>query len=135
MHVLSTALGIQTAVRWAQVYYAPLMVYGASRKYWDALHAASLEGKSMYHEAMIPTTAIIYGLKGAAVMLPKRGDTYHCCTHDAAWLYGFYHNASAWCVLPGLPPPEHWSACWAVLQPGCAGSTTEPAPGALQLDR
>ena len=82
----------------AQVYYAPLMVYGASRKYWDTLHTVSLEGIGMYHEAMIPSTAIIANLKGAAIRLPKRGDTYHCCTHDASWLYGLYHNASAWCV-------------------------------------
>ena len=63
-------------------------MYGASRQLMDAVHSMSLQGKSLYLEAMLPTAAMLHGLK--TISLPGATpyhEAYHCCFDDAERLY------------------------------------------------
>ena len=63
-------------------------MYGASRKTFNVLHDMSLKGQSLYVEALLPTAAMIHGLRFVA----RNGaspyhEAYHCCSGDAERLY------------------------------------------------
>lgn len=55
---------------------------------FNVLHDMSLKGQSLYVEALLPTAAMIHGLKAVAIHgATPSYEAYHCCTHDAEQLY------------------------------------------------
>ena len=65
-----------------------LQVYGASRRIFDALHGMSLAGQSLYVEALLPTAAMLHGLKAVRIeAAPPFFDAYDCGDGRAEALY------------------------------------------------
>ena len=67
-----------------------LMVWGASRTLFDAMHARSLAGAFAYYETFMPTVALAEGLR--LVSLPIDKETFGCCSESARHLYNAWYR-------------------------------------------
>ena len=65
-----------------------MQVYGASRRLVNSVHEMSLRGQSLYVEALLPTAAMLHGLKVVWLKgATPSHEAYHCCTGEAERLY------------------------------------------------
>ena len=68
-----------------------LMIWGASRALFNAMHQRSLEGAFAYYETFMPTVALAANL--TLVSLPLPNATFQCCSPAAGHLYsGWYRS-------------------------------------------
>lgn len=65
----------------------PLMIYGASRALFQAMHDYSLDGKGSYQATFVPTVAYLEGLKMVSVELPRHKGSHFPIGTDARLLY------------------------------------------------
>lgn len=70
----------------------PLMVYGASRPLFQAMHKYSLEGIGSYQATFPPTVAFSEGLKMVSIELPHRRESHHSGAKDAKLLYRRFYE-------------------------------------------
>ena len=75
-------------------YESLLMMWGGSRRLFQAMHTWSRQGKAVYYESFMPTVAASEGLKMVAVQHPvwlsdqnEGHSTWHCCTLGARDVY------------------------------------------------
>ena len=60
----------------------------ASRRLVVSVHDMSLHGQSLYVEALLPTAAMLHGLKVACLQgATPSHEAFHCCTGEAERLY------------------------------------------------
>ena len=75
-------------------YESLFMMWGGSRRLFQAMHAWSRQGKAIYYESFMPTVAASESLKMVAVQHPiwlsgqtDGHSTWHCCTSGARDVY------------------------------------------------
>ena len=88
-----------------------LMVWGASRALFSAMHRRSMEGAFAYYETFMPTVALRENM--TLVSLPLHNETFQCCSEAARHLYNDWFRSRT-CQRLGLVHPiklgdEWWS--------------------------
>ncbi len=92
----------------ADSYDALMMLWGGSRKLFDAMHQWSQQGKAAFYESFMPTVAVSHSLKMQSVDHPiwthNGQDSWHCCLDAARAVYASW-KISGKCLHASLLHP------------------------------
>ncbi len=86
-----------------------LMMWGASRALFSAMHRRSMEGAFAYYETFMPTVALAENL--TLVSLPLPNATFQCCSQAGEYLYADWYR-SRLCQRLGLVHPVKLLGEW-----------------------
>ena len=97
-------------------YDSLMMLWGGSRKLFDAMHKWSRQGKAAFYEAFMPTIAVSHSLKMQAISHPiwthGGNDTWHCCLDAAKHVYDEWKRSGNCLHASLLHPIKLREAIW-----------------------
>ena len=103
----STMLGVKMPL----FFESGLMVWGGSRKMFDALHEYSVQGKAGYQSVFVPSVAYMEDLKLVWIDIRHQTEMYFCCALDADEAYlSYYINQT--CLHTNLIHPVKNRGLW-----------------------